>query len=195
MSLFSIPCIVFSGGKSSRMGEDKAFLPFGKHDSLIEYQVSRLQKIFTHVYISAKDKNKFTSINAIIIEDILHPEVNAPTTGFLNIFSKLKEDDTFFVLSVDSPFVTEEIISELITASKKGYEAVIVKTPLGIHPLCGIYTRSLQSRIQTMMQKDEHKLRKLLDDCNVCYVEVENEYLLSNLNTPKDYKKALKTLA
>jgi molybdopterin-guanine dinucleotide biosynthesis protein A len=44
-------CVIFAGGKSSRMGEDKSLLPFGTFSSLAEYQYNRLSNIFDIVYI------------------------------------------------------------------------------------------------------------------------------------------------
>ncbi|PHR56192.1 MAG: molybdenum cofactor guanylyltransferase [Arcobacter sp.] len=194
MSLYTMPCVIFAGGKSSRMGKDKAFLPFGGCDSLIQFQVQRLKKIFANVYISAKDKTKFSGIDALVIEDILHPEISAPTTGFINIFKQLKTKDSFFILSVDTPLVDEKTISKLLEVSTSEYEAIILRTHSGIHPLCGIYTRALEEPIKMMMQKGDHKLRKLLASANVYYVDINEENLLSNLNTPQEYEKAVQNL-
>ncbi len=41
--------VIFAGGKSVRMGENKALLPFCNHSSLAGYQYSRLSKIFNQV--------------------------------------------------------------------------------------------------------------------------------------------------
>ena len=194
MSLYSIPCVVFAGGKSSRMGEDKAFLPFGQSPSLVQYQYERLEKIFSHVYISAKDKNKFAELDIALIEDILHKEVYAPTAGLVNTFKQLKTDNAFFVLSVDSPFVGEKVISRILEASDKGYDAIIVRTPRGIHPLCGVYTRALEEPLKKMIEEDDHKLTKLLKSANVFYLDVEDEDVLLNLNTPSEYARALSLL-
>lgn len=195
MPLYTLPCILFSGGKSSRMGEDKAFLPFDGYTSLIEYQVVRLQKIFSHIYISAKSRTAFETINAIVIEDSDYKDVYAPTAGFLNIYRQLKAEKMFFVLSVDTPFVNKDIINKLLDASKGYvYDAIIIRTPSGIHPLCGIYTRALEEPMKLMMKNKDYKLTKLLDKSNVCYVDVEDDDLLLNLNTPQEYQKALKVL-
>jgi len=43
---FDIPCVILCGGKSSRMGEDKALLPFGEYSTLVQYQYERLQSVF-----------------------------------------------------------------------------------------------------------------------------------------------------
>jgi len=66
--MFNIPCVIFAGGKSSRMGENKALLPFAGFETLTEYQYTRLSKIFSSVYISCKDKSIF-SFDANFIED------------------------------------------------------------------------------------------------------------------------------
>ena len=50
--------VILAGGKSSRMQQDKALLPFGEVNSLAEFQYRRLSKIFSKVYISSK-YNKF----------------------------------------------------------------------------------------------------------------------------------------
>ncbi|MDQ1268445.1 MAG: molybdenum cofactor guanylyltransferase, partial [Campylobacterota bacterium] len=67
--MFDIPCVIFAGGKSSRMGKDKSLLPFGTFDTLTEFQLNRLGKIFKNVYISCKEKSKF-NFEAEFIEDI-----------------------------------------------------------------------------------------------------------------------------
>ena len=50
------------------MGEDKALLSFGNFKTLTEFQLSRLSKIFSNVYISCKDQNKF-DFQANFLED------------------------------------------------------------------------------------------------------------------------------
>jgi len=192
MRLYTIPCVIFTGGKSSRMGEDKAFLPFANTPSLVQYQYERLRKMFTQVYLSAKDKSKFYNVDAAVIEDLLHKEVSAPTIGLINSFRQLKDENAFFVLSVDTPFVDNSIISKLVHASNTDYDAYIIRTNSGIHPLCGIYTRALEEPLKEMVEKGEHRLTKLLKKSNVCYIDVEDEDLLLNLNTPAQYKQALK---
>ena len=42
-----------------------------------------------------------------------------------------------------------------------------------------------------MIEKKDYKLKRLLDEANIFYMDVEDEKLLSNLNTPQEYKEAL----
>ena len=195
MALYTMPCVLFAGGKSSRMGKDKSFLPFADAPSLVQYQYKRLKELFSRVYLSAKDEGKFNGLNAVIIEDLLYKDIAAPTVGLINTFKELKEDNSFFVLSVDTPFVDDSIFNRLLVeADSTNYDAYIVRTASGIHPLCGIYTRPLEEPLKAMASKGKHRLTRLLENSNVLYIDVEDEKLLSNLNTPAEYEKALTLL-
>lgn len=194
MSLYTIPCVIFAGGKSSRMGEDKAYLPFGDSPSLAQYQYDRLKKTFDRVYISAKDANHFDDFDASVIEDYIAKDIYAPTAGFVNIFKQLKADHTVFVLSVDTPFVTKEIIDKLLAVPRDDFDAIIVRTSAGIHPLCGIYRRSLEEPMLEMIQNDDHKLSRLLKKSKVHYMDIDDEDALMNINTKEEYERALAKL-
>ena len=187
--MFNIPCVIFAGGKSSRMGEDKALLPFGGFGTLSEFQISRLNKLFKKVYISCKSKEKF-DFKANFIEDVLTDSIYAPTAGFVAICNKLK-DERFFALSVDSPFINQKEISKLIESDSKNFDATIAKTKSGIQPMCGIYHRSLCKEFSKMLESENHKLVFLLKNSNTNYVNFVDEEPFLNLNHPHEYTKAL----
>ncbi|MCW8954325.1 MAG: molybdenum cofactor guanylyltransferase MobA [Sulfurimonas sp.] len=190
--MFDIPCVIFAGGKSSRMGEDKALLPFGNSDTLAQFQFTRLRKIFKTVYISCKDKSKF-DFKANFIEDIKSDNTFAPTTGFVSVFQTLQEEN-FFALSVDSPFISEKEIRQIIDAHKSGCDATIARTSTGIQPMCGIYHRSLENRFIDMLKENNHKLGFLLKSSKTNFVEFNDEKPFLNLNHPHEYQEALKLL-
>lgn len=186
--MFNLPCILFAGGKSSRMGQDKSLLPFGGYSSLAQFQYNRLSKLFSTVYISAKSREKF-DFNPDVIEDPEHCDF-APTAGFVAAFEAISQQ-RIFVLSVDTPFVEDEIIKILIDADKPHYDAVIPKTPLGTHPMVGIYHRSLLGELKRMLNEGDHRLGKLLAFAKTHYVEFSSEDPFLNLNHPSEYEKAI----
>ena len=184
---FNISCVIFAGGKSSRMGQDKSLLPFGDFESLTEYQYQRLTKLFENVYISAKE-NKF-DFDAEIIEDSPSDNLYAPTAGFEAMFKKL-EDERIFVLSVDTPFISEEEIKILLKNDSESIDAVIAETASGSHPICGIYHRSLLPAFETMLKEDNHRLGQLLKRSKTKFVKFENEEAFVNLNHLHEYEEA-----
>lgn len=185
--MFDLPCVLFAGGKSSRMGEDKALLPFGGFETLAEFQYTRLRQLFSRVYLGAKSDSKF----AFDADIILDPEGAdfAPTAGFVGAFTLL-EDDRIMVLSVDTPFVGEKVFASLIAADHEKLDAVIARTPSGTHPMCGIYHRSLLDEIERMLREGDHRLGKLLSASATRYVMFEEEESFANLNHPHEYREA-----
>ena len=189
IQFIDIPCIIFAGGRSSRMGEDKALLPFASFKTLTEYQLKRLEKIFKKVYISSKDSSKF-NFKASFIKDIKTDNIYAPTTGFVSIFQKLKEE-RFFVISVDTPFIGIDEILKLFENDTQNCDATIAQTEEGIQPLCGIYHRSLEQSFKDMLHQNNHKLGFLLKNSNTNFISFKNSSPFMNLNKKEDYLKAL----
>jgi molybdopterin-guanine dinucleotide biosynthesis protein A len=189
--MIDTPCVIFAGGKSSRMGEDKSLLPFGNFKTLTEFQLSSLSKIFKTVYISCKSKNKF-DFDANFIEDVSGDTIFAPTAGFVAVFKELKEE-SFFALSVDTPFVGKEIILKLLEedTNNPAVEATIAISACGMQPMCGIYHRSIESKFSHMLQTNNHKLGFLLKNSKTNFIHFEDEKPFLNVNNPDEYKEAL----
>jgi molybdopterin-guanine dinucleotide biosynthesis protein A len=185
---FDLTCIIFAGGRSSRMGRDKALLPFAGFPTLTQYQYVRLQKLFRRVCISAKEADKF-GFEADVIPDTVETGIHAPTAGFVSVFQHL-DDEKVFVLSVDSPFVGTEQIAELIAADGDDVDAVIARTGSGSHPMCGIYNRSLLPDFERMLHEDNHRLGQLLKQRRTRYVSFGDETPFANLNHPHEYEEA-----
>ncbi len=189
---FPLTCVIFAGGKSSRMGQDKSLLPFGGCTTLAEYQHLRLSPLFKRTLISAKERDKF-DFDADVIPDIVETGIYAPTAGFVSAFEHL-DDERIFVLSVDTPFVTAEEIESLLANDSNTLDAVIAKTASGSHPMCGIYHRSLLTSFKRMLDNDNHRLGQLLKEAKTCFVSFDNEAAFANLNHPHEYEAALKVL-
>ena len=185
---FNIPAVLFAGGQSSRMGQDKALLPFAGYETLSEYQYSRLSKLFEKVYLSSKE-DKFDFQTEIIFDK--YPE-SSPMVGLASVFETL-EEDAVFILSVDTPFVNKEIIERLIKQSE-GTDAAIARTPGGKQPLCGIYTRAILPFVQENIQNNRHKIGNVLQKVRTKYVDFEEEKFFMNLNHPHEYAAAVQSL-
>jgi molybdopterin-guanine dinucleotide biosynthesis protein A len=178
--------IIFAGGKSSRMGIDKALLPFSQYSTLAEYQYRRLSKIFDRVYISAKS-NKF-NFEVDVIEDCY--EESSPLIGIVSIFETLDVAE-IFVLSVDAPFVDSDTIERVYRESMLEKDIIVASSPYGIEPLCGIYRRTILTTAKEFIEKNNHRLETLLSSVATQTIEFSGEKTFINLNHPKDYSRAI----
>jgi molybdenum cofactor guanylyltransferase len=192
-----IPCVILSGGKSSRMREDagidKAFLDF-YGEPLYVRQFGKLSQIFDSVYLSAKIAANYPKITpANIIEDLhLVEEMNtsklfAPTLGMLSAFTTLKSDKIFF-LGVDTPFISEKSIDAILAINAK---AVVARHNGKIHPTVGVYDKSVAPELIEMIVQNKHKLTLFLEKIGTIFVDLDDGAELANLNRYEDYEKAI----
>ena len=180
--------VIFAGGKSSRMGEDKALLPFGKYNSLSEFQQHKLSTLFEKVYISAKE-DKF-NFDCMVIED--NYTESSPLVGIISIFETLVVEEAF-ILSVDAPFVNKETIQRILEHNQTFLDVIVAQSPSGVQPLCGLYKRSILPLAYVQLEKGNHRLGDLLRLANTLFVKFDEDTPFTNLNHPEEYQKALRT--
>ena len=187
MSLYHY-AVIFAGGKSSRMGEDKALLPFAKETTLAEYQYKNLQNTFQHVALSAKN-DKFNFNCQVIIDNY---KESSPLVGILSIFETLRDVDTVFILSVDAPFVGKAVIQSIMEKESSEADVIVAKSPSGIQPLCALYKRSILVLAKEQYKQGNHKLQDLLTLAKTEIVLFSDDSPFTNLNHPKEYEEAFK---
>jgi molybdopterin-guanine dinucleotide biosynthesis protein A len=176
--------VIMAGGKSSRMQQDKALLPFGKYNSLAEYQYRRLSSYFDKIYISAKN-NKF-DFSVDVIED--RYKNSSPLVALVSIFETLEEEEVF-ILSVDAPFVSTQTIDKLYKEADREKNVVITESDNGLEPLCGIYRCTILNHAKKFLEEDNHRLQALLNDVHTQKIKIYSKEFL-NLNHPFEYEEA-----
>lgn len=193
LSFHDFPIVILCGGKSSRMGEDKTLLPFGKYDSLIHFQFERLTTFFSNVLISSKNHTfDFLDQNPSVILYDNEKNIYSPLIALKSILKQLNVPRVF-ILTVDTPFVNINTIKQIIEKSDD-YEITIASTLEKTHNLCGVFSQSLLEKIETMLEKDIHKIGYLIKQSHSQILKFENEEEFLNLNTKYEYEQALQLL-
>ncbi len=180
----TIPCIILSGGKSSRMGEDKSLLPFGSFQTLIEFQYDRLSKIFKNVYISSKS-DKFDFPCKIVYDK---SEIYSPMVALQSILQTLK-DEKIFIVTVDTPFLEEATITQIISHScNNQFDVTICKDLNKTHNLIGVFSKKILQQIDAMLDDNNHKINTLLTQkIKLQIISFEENLQFANINTKEDY--------
>ncbi|PRM99035.1 molybdenum cofactor guanylyltransferase MobA [Aliarcobacter cryaerophilus] len=184
---FEIPCVILSGGKSSRMGEDKSLLPFSSSNTLIEFQFNRLKPYFKDIYISSKnDKFDFLKDKTKLILD-KNQEVYSPILALQTILEKF---DKVFIITVDTPLIKISSIKKLLENSNN-FDITIAQTEEKTHNLCGIFSKNINNIINSMIKDDIHKINYLVKNSKFQIINFNNEDEFLNINEKKEYEKAL----
>jgi molybdopterin-guanine dinucleotide biosynthesis protein A len=168
------------------MGRDKALLPFGGSDTLSQFQIQRLKPLFGHTYLSVKEAGGY-AFEADFIED-LALGVYSSACALLSVLTTLQK--SVFVLSVDTPFVDENIIKKLFAASDNGSICTLASSCGKLHTLCAIYTPEAISALSLMIQENDHKLQHLIEKIPHKIVDFPTDKPFFNINKPEDYEKA-----
>ena len=182
-----LEAVILAGGRSSRMGRDKALLPFGGYTSLAEYQYRSLLPLFARVSISAKS-DKFPFDAPLILDQ---GEESSPMVALASILRAV-ESEGVFLLGVDMPFVTDEVVRKILRAFEEepDSQVYVAQNPRGTEPLCAIYRKDLLPRAEELLHKGRHRLQDLLERSLVCRVDFDNAEAFVNLNTPQEYDAA-----
>lgn len=184
---FEITCVILSGGKSSRMGEDKSLLPFSTSKTLIQYQYDRLKPYFRNIYISSKvDKFDFLEKNFLILDE--NKDIFSPILALDTIFKKF-ENQKIFIITVDTPLVSIDSISKLIDASIN-YDICIAQTEK-THNLCGVFSSNISLTIKTMIENDIHKIAYLIKKNKNKILKFPNNSEFLNINNKEEYEESL----
>ena len=182
MKLKNIPCVLLCGGKSSRMGRDKCFLPFDEKN-LIDYQFNKTSQIFKQVFISCKQDKFKGQFKELIFDD---GDEFAPMLALYSILKSF-EKSFVFILCVDMPFVSKASVEKMANFSDES-SIIIAKTKQKTHFLCGFYHSSLAPLCLELLQKKIHKISTLFYQVGGKIVEFDEESEFANLNTVQDYE-------
>ena len=189
----TLAAAVLTGGKSSRMGTDKAFLPLPDHpgETFLSHTL-RLVKHFSSVSLSvAKADDKYLPFGIRQIAD-RWPEIG-PMGGIASVLSAA-DADAMLVLACDTPFLSETLIAHLEAAWTDRPEAqcIYCTDPDGrMQPLCAIYATSTLPVFLDAIDQQKYALRYVIDQLNT-YPLLLDKTLASqaaaNINTPEEYK-------
>jgi molybdopterin-guanine dinucleotide biosynthesis protein A len=193
---------ILAGGKSSRMGSDKAFLEIG-NKTFIENAVEILKPICENrlkIVLNSK-QNHFIKKLPENIPHIFDIYENRGALG--GIHASLKDCKTKFaiILAVDIPFLTQEAMKVLCKTANDSDEvsAVIPKQKDDrLQPLAGIYkVDECLPEIEKLLESKESNsvifyLTKLPEIKTIPENQFNSENSLLNVNSPTEYKKVSK---
>ncbi len=186
-----------AGGKSSRMGQDKALMPF-RGVPLVQYVMERLSPIADEIIVTTNVPDAYRFLGVPLYRDI-RPERGA-LGGLYTALSSAK-NDFVAVVACDMPFAS----SPFFLAARKlivtrGADIIIPKTEYGYEPLHALYRRdACIPPIEAALDADKWKVISWFEQVKVHALSPKETAIFNpdglsfwNLNTPEDFAKAEK---
>lgn len=182
--------VILAGGKSCRMGTNKAFLQI-EQERLIDTNVRLLRDIFKDVVVVVSNPLEYLLQEATIVTDIF-PGRGALGGLYTGLF--FSPDKYAFVMACDIPFLNPRFVEYMVEKSK-GYDIVVPAPPDGLQPLCAVYSRVCLPAIKNLLDKNRLRIRGFYPGHKV--LEIPPAVLSSfdpegnmfiNINTPEDLR-------
>jgi molybdopterin-guanine dinucleotide biosynthesis protein A len=183
---------VLAGGKSTRMGTDKAAIALNGR-TLLERAIATMSEVTAEVFILGSEK--LYGGFGPVIEDIF------PDCGPLGgIHAALSHSKTHFnlIVAVDTPFISAGLLQYL---AKRAVASGAMVTTLEINgytqPLCSVYSREFLPMAEAALRGGNYKIAPLFARDRTVTVGREElaqfaftPEMLENLNTPQDLERA-----
>lgn len=186
--------IILAGGKSSRMGTNKALLPLnGK--TVIEGIVASLDKIADNLLIVTNTFTDYEFLHLPMIED--KRKEMGPLAGIEAGLSATESERNLFV-ACDMPFISVELGSYLLSCLED-HQAAVLEVSGTLHPLFGAYRKETLGAVSKSLDEGQLRIRHFLNSIQTKVVQnkeleslgySESEIYVFNMNNPDEYEEA-----
>ena len=184
-----VTAFILAGGKSTRMGVDKAFVEYDGL-TLLARALDLARSVMPDVRIVGSHE-KFASF-APVVEDVFRDR--GPLGG---IHAALRSSPTELnlMLAVDMPFVPAAFLQYLVQEARRvpASTVVVAREDGRWQPLCGIYRRGFADAAETALLAGRNRIDLLFDASTTRAIEGEelrrggfSSTIFRNLNTPEE---------
>jgi molybdenum cofactor guanylyltransferase len=185
---YAITGIILSGGKSTRMGTNKAFIEIDGVP-MIERIYGLLKSRFQEILIISDQGELFSNLEVTVHGDLI-PQLGAIGGLYSGLF--FASFPYSFCVACDMPFLNVRLVDYLIKRIN-GFEAVVPKTRDGLQPLHAIYSKACMEPIKKLIDRGRTKIIDFYPEAKVRFVDEDEFHVLDpenrsfiNVNTPED---------
>ena len=181
--------LVLAGGKSRRMGSDKASLMRDGQTQLsraVNLLAAQVDRVFVSTTRGQSDDPLRREFDTIVdaYDDL------GPVAGILSAMDKNAEVD-WFVLACDLPVIDTATVTYLLEHAAAENPAFVAFAYRSVHddlpePLCAIYTPAARAHIDQFVAKGANCPRKILINSPIQLLTQPNPGALHNVNSPED---------
>lgn len=187
---------VLAGGRSTRMGRDKALLLW-QGEPLLLHMIRLVESTAGNAVVLGPG-SRYRSLTQAPCWDDLHPGLGP--LGAIETALTRTESDWNLVVSIDIPALTPALLHGLLnSAAQTTAQAVIACDPGDasdpggrVHPLCAVYHRSCLGTVQAAVRERDYRLMNLLKRLTIERLELPAP--LKNLNCPDEWRLAAESV-
>jgi molybdopterin-guanine dinucleotide biosynthesis protein A len=183
--------VILAGGKSSRMGSNKALLPY-RGGRIIESIYHQLSELFEEVLLVTNTPELYPFLGCHMVSD-LYPGMGA----LAGLHAGLAHSRTpnIFAVACDMPYLNDTLIRTLV-GHRYQAEVVIPEGEKGLEPLHAVYSRSCLPAMEIALRTEQRRIVSFFEMAQVRLeprgkiAALDPDYAsFRNINTPEDYQQ------
>jgi molybdopterin-guanine dinucleotide biosynthesis protein A len=182
---------VLAGGRSSRLGTNKAFLPWAGQ-RLLDRQLDLLRTFGpTELVISGRPGIDYAVSGVRVVFDTVADQ--GPLGGLAAVLEMITTPHVVLV-AIDLPAMTAGFLKRLL-AQRTACVGVVPRSPTGWEPLAAVYPHEILSLVRAHLKRGERAMHRLVEAGITAGllveapVAAEDSAVFRNVNTPEDAKE------
>jgi molybdopterin-guanine dinucleotide biosynthesis protein A len=192
-----LSAFVLAGGKSSRMGTNKALLELNGQ-TLLQRTLNLAKTLTSDVRIVGQ--HELFGQLAPVVEDVYK---NRGPLGGIHAALTVTSSDLNLILAVDLPFLQQKFLQYLVSeAQASGAMVTVPQAAGGYQPLCAIYRRDFGRFAEAALANGKNKIDALFSGNSIRVIN-EDELqrigfplrIFDNLNSREDWERASQEIA
>jgi len=185
----NLTAFVLAGGKSTRMGQDKAFVDYSGR-TLLARALDLARSVTPDVHIVGS-RERFAEF-APVVEDKFR---ECGPLGGIHAALVASQTELNLILAVDMPFVSTAFLHYLLTQARstRDADAVVPRAGGRWQPLCAIYRRKFSVTAESALRVGRNRIGQLFDEIRLRVIDADELQgagfsldIFQNLNTPED---------
>lgn len=194
-STHAINGLVLCGGRSRRMGQDKATLVYRNGQNQARRTADVIEPFVKRTFFSVRNDQDFSAFAEtceVVVDTV---ENGGPIAGILAAM-ELEPTAAWLVVACDLPLLNQATIRQLLD-SRSGNPAVAFASAHDgkPEPLCALYEPSARALLVEAFSHNHRCPRHLLTDWKVPLLRLAFPEALANANDPAEYESLRRLLA
>jgi len=184
-----VTAVILAGGSSSRMGSNKALLPY-RGGRFVEAIHRQLFQLFDEVLLVTNTPEQYAFLPCRKVADI-YPGMGALAGLHAGLQQSL--GDHIFAVACDMPYLNSALISR-ITALRNAADVVIPHGDKGVEPLHALYGRACLAPMEQSLLAGRKRIVSFFPEVRVAHISQDDVAALDpdfasfrNINTPNEY--------
>ncbi len=180
---------ILTGGKSTRMGTEKALLPL-RDRPMIQYVADTLASLFTEVVVVGGVKDTYGFLKLEVVPDVFRH--CGPLGGIHAALNRAKPLPVF-VLACDTPFIPVGLVEFMLSFTPAAPTKIATFDGV-LQPLCGLYDGTSLGAIEHNLKWGKYSVLKTILKIGHTAVPITPDLpfftpqIFWNVNRPEDYR-------